>query len=255
MPAIVNLTNEQLDEAIASAVQRHLPITVTIRDKDSWRILHSRFLSVESEHLLIEMPSSDRQSAPELFEAADRIGLSFKLKHYKHICAATIAGTSEITTDDGSKSPVLSLCLPTQMQRVQRRIFSRVSVPANRIVRASFWVGGLDAEPTQASPQMPVWGGQVVDISAGGVQVRCSKEITETLDLGETVGMHISFGLAQETVSIDAQYRHLESGSDTEALIGFQFVGLEQTPKGQEVLGQIGTWMNQFRREANGNHR
>lgn len=250
MPTIVSLTNEQLDEAIASAAQRHLPITVTIRDQDSWRILHSRFLSIDSEHLLIEMPSFDGQSAPDLFEAADRIGLSFKLKHYKHICAATVAGASEITTDDGSKSTVLSLCLPTQMQRVQRRVFSRVNVPANRIVRASFWVGGLDAEPTQASPQMPVWNGQVANISAGGAQVRCPKEITEALDFGETVGMHISFGLAQETVSTDAQYRHLEPSPDQEALIGFQFVGLEQTPKGQESLSQIGAWMNRFRREA-----
>ena len=247
MALIRDLTIAQIDEAVAGATERRLPVTLTIRVDDNWRILYSRCLGLREEHLLIEPPKAEGEHPPHEFKAADRIGVSFKFKHHKHIFSATVAGTENVRLDDGTEVEALSLCVPTQMKRLQRRAFTRAAVPAGRIVRASFWTGGLQAEPRRSSTETPVWSGKVVNISAGGVQVSCSGTVAETLDLGETVGMHVSFGVSEEAVSCDAQFRHVET-VEGEELLGFQFVGLDQTPKGHEALQQISSWTAHFER-------
>lgn len=245
MAAIRDLSSEQIDEAVAGATEHHVPVTLTIRSGDSWQIFHSRCLALREEHMLIEMPRAEGEQPPQEFKAADRVGVSFKFKHHKHIFSATVAGTEKLPLDDGAEAQVLSLCSPTRMKRLQRRAFTRAAVPAGRIVRASFWMGGLEAEPRQASAEFPVWPAKVVNISAGGVQVSCEPAATQMLDPGETMGMHISFGVGQEAVSCDAQFRHAQTGAD-EALIGFQFMGLEQTPQGREAMRQISSWIARF---------
>ncbi len=244
MAGIRDLSGAQIDEAVTGAAERRVPVTLTIRSEVGWRILHSRCLALREGHLLIEMPRAEG-GPPHDFKAADRVGASFKLKHHKHIFSATVAGTEKLRLDDGAEAQVLSLCSPTRMKRLQRRAFTRAAVPAGRIVRASFWTGGLEAEPRRSSAEFPVWPAKVVNISAGGVQVSCEPAVARMLDPGETVGMHISFGVGEDAVSCDAQFRHVENVQG-EALLGFQFVGLEQTPQGREAMQQISSWTARF---------
>ncbi len=248
MTTLRDLTIAQIDEAIAGAAERRLPITLTIPSGESWQILHSRFLGVREGHLLIEVPVAD-DGQPHEFKAADCIGVSFKFKHHKHVFSGTVAGSEKLRLDDGTETQVLSLCSPTRMKRVQRRAFMRAAVPAGRIVRASFWTGGLQAEPHRSSIQTPVWSGRVVNISAGGMLVSCDPAVAQVLDPGETVGMHISFGVGEEAVSCDAQFRHLEATED-ETLVGFRFVGLDQTPQGEKAMQQISSWTARFKRHG-----
>ncbi len=247
MAVIRDLTSTQIDEALAGATERHLPVTLTIRVDDNWRILYSRCLRLQDEHLLIESPKAEGEHPPHEFKPADRVGVSFKFKHHKHIFSATVAGTEKLRLDDGTEADALSLCVPTQMKRLQRRAFTRAAVPPGRIVRAAFWTGGLQAEPRRSSVETPVWSAKVVNISAGGVQVLCEPTVAQVLDAGEIVGMHISFGVSEEAVSCDAQFRHLEDIGGG-VLLGFQFVGMDQTPKGREGMQQISSWTGRFER-------
>lgn len=248
MATLKDLTIAQIDEAIAGATERRLPLMLTIPSGRSWRILHSRFVGLREGHLLIEMPIAD-DGQPHEFKAADSVGVSFKFKHHKHVFSATVAGSEKLQLDNGTEAQVLSLCSPTRMKRLQRRAFRRATVPAGRIVRASFWTGGLQAEPHRSSLQSPVWSGKVVNISAGGALISCEPAVAQVLDPGETVGMHITFGVGEEAVSCDAQFRHLQATPD-EALVGFRFVGLGHTPQGQEAMQQISSWTARFERHG-----
>jgi c-di-GMP-binding flagellar brake protein YcgR len=135
------------------------------------------------------------------------------------------------------------------MHRMQRRAFLRVDVPHNRVVRVAFWLGGQDAEPTKSNPDRPVWFGRVTNLSAGGFQASCDDEGPKLLESGETVGVRISFGAADQTVRADAQFRHLIESAG-KAHVGFQFVGLAQTSEGRRALQMIGSKAAQFHRET-----
>jgi len=249
MPTLQHLNNRQIDEVVEAASQRQVPVTITVRSDSGWMNMRSRLLCTRNSHLCLSLPAPDDGGEPYPFQPADKAGVSFKLKHHKHIFTATVAGTGDAELADGTKQSVLELCSPTRMHRLQRRAFLRVDVPPNRIVRASFWMGGRDAEPAGGRPDQPIWSSRVTNISAGGFQATCEDDAIASLDVGEAVGVHVRFGTEDETVYADAQLRHLQE-EDGKLYVGFQFVGLAQTREGRDALQLISTKVAQFQRES-----
>lgn len=245
MATLHELETGQINEFLNAAVQQNVPLTVSLQTAGSWRNLRSRFLAIRDGHLLIEMPTDrDDQSGPQL-SPADKLGVTFKLKHHKHLFTCTVAGVEQLACDDGPPADVLSLCFPMRMQRLQRRAFVRVDVPPGRIVRAAFWLGGRDAEPAGTSPEYPVWSGHVTNISAGGFQLECAADPTDVIEVGEIVGVRICFVATEEAIYSDAQFRHVELAGDR-AIIGFQFIGLTQSDEGRETLKRISARVAEF---------
>jgi c-di-GMP-binding flagellar brake protein YcgR len=248
MATLQYLDNRQIDEVIRAAVQRQVPLSITVQQAGGWATLHSRMVDVRDGHLWLGYPQVDAGQTPMEFSPADKIGISFKLKHHKHIFTGIVAGEAAVPAEEGLSERIIVVCSPTRMHRMQRRSFLRVDVPPNRVVRVAFWLGGQDAEPTKSNPDRPVWFGRVTNLSAGGFQASCGDEGPSLLDSGETVGVRISFGAAEETVRADAQFRHVVE-ADGQAHVGFQFVGLAQSSEGRRALQMIGNKTAQFHRE------
>src|SRR6056297_1820422 len=117
MAFLEDLDIERINEVLEGAVEKHVPLTVTARYGTRWVSLHSRFVAFHSDHLWVEMPTRDGEGAVQ-FEAAQKIGVNFKLKHHKHVFNATVVGPKTVHLD-GEEVPVLVLCAPARMQRLQ----------------------------------------------------------------------------------------------------------------------------------------
>ena len=241
-----DLNIRQIDESLRDAVGRHIPLSLSVQT-DNWVNLHSRFLAVRDDKVLVELPVLDG-GVPHEFIPAEKVALSFKLKHHKYISSARVAGMDTWKLDDGTDLTVLSLCFPMQMQRLQRRSFTRVEVPAGRVVRVSFWPGDKDSEPASHSDAVPVWSGRVLDLSAGGFQAVLHEGTS--LAEGQTVGVRLAFGPGETSVYCDAQFRHGCRQQDESWSLGFQFIGLAQTEAGRDVLRVLGRKMNEFAKFA-----
>lgn len=252
MPNLQKLSPKQMQEAIEMACQRQVPATISICVQNCWLNLHSRLLSQTNDRLMIQVPCID-QGGPQEFVRGEKIGLNFKLRHHKHIAFANVIGMEQMTLTDGQTVPVLSISLPESMERLQRRAFYRATVPPNRVVRASIWLGGIDAEPTGTTKDRPVWSGRVANLSAGGFQMQASPQVAQSLEEGDIVGVHISFGSADETIFSDAQFRHGEIGKDG-ASLGFQFVGLGYSEQGRAALQLISAKVGEYQRAELHNH-
>ena len=251
MPTLQELSIQQIDEAIQGAVQKRVPLTITAQSESRWVNVRSRAIAVGGEHLLIEPPITDDGVTPYELTLAQKVGISFKLKHHKHIFSARVAGAAKLPLPDGTETAVVRICCPTRMHRLQRRAYIRADVPANRIVRASIWLGGRDCEPAGTSADRPVWSGQVKNLSAGGFAMRTSKQAASTLDVNDIVGVRMAFGAAQETVYADAQFRHAEDDGDM-ALMGLQFIGLAQTAEGLASLQLLTAKVSEFQKADQG---
>ena len=248
MATLQSVGNQQINEVLGAACQRRLPATLTVRTDCGWANYRSRLLATQGGHVWLEMPSAQPDQPPREFQPADKVGVSFKLKHHKHIFTGTVARTDWEVLDDGSRAQVLRVCSPTKMHRMQRRAFFRADVPPNRVVRVSFWMGGRDAEPAGTTPGRPVWSGRVANLSAGGFQVVTEDDVVGCLDVGETVGVRIIFGAGEETAYADAQFRHTDDVNG-DLYLGFQFVGLAQTTEGRSTLQLIGNKASMYQRE------
>ena len=243
MSAIQELTNQQVDEVLAVAVDRRVPVTLTAQRGRSWQVSAARALARRDEHLLLEL-AADPQGQVGRFIPAENIGVSFKMKHHKHIFTATV-----VAMEQGPAGEVLVVCRPSRMQRLQRRAYVRAVVPLNRIVRASFWLGGRNAEPTGGSPSTPVWSGRVVNISVGGFQLHVEAAAIQDVESGDTVGVRIVFGMGEQSIYADAEVRHAESVG-SRAMIGFRFAGLDQTHEGRAAMQLIAAKVAEYERAA-----
>ncbi len=258
MAVMQELNASQIDELILSAIDRKVPALITINRDGCWANLHSRVLAIHGSHLLLEHPPYHPDEVPHEFVPAERIGVSFKLKHHKHVFSATLVGREQFTLEDGSQVHALAVVAPSRMQRLQRRAFLRAPVPENRIVRASFWLGSCACEPAGVSPTAPVWSGYVMNISAGGFQLSCDPAAVDGMEAGDNVGVRLTFDAGSESVYSDAQFRHMEL-TEGRAMLGFQFIGLTETPEGRISLQMISSKVHDFHRASQkgrgGSHR
>jgi c-di-GMP-binding flagellar brake protein YcgR len=246
MLGLQELDIRQIKEVISEAADRRVPVAMTLRDADRWIQLHSRIIAAGQERVLLEIPT-DGNGTPHEFSPADRIGVAFKLKHHKYICMVTVAGLQTLALDDESSIQVLAICWPNQMQRIQRRAFFRARVPRNSLVRASFWLGGQEAEPDGTTLERPVFTGCVTNISVGGFELRTTDNLPSIIEGGYLVGVRISFGPGGEGLFADARIRHI-APEDDQFVVGLQFIGLEQTAKGKDALRLIGAKVTEFQR-------
>ena len=243
------MTQEQIGEALQAAIQRQAPVTVMLRRDNAWTSCHTRLLAVQEPHVLLgDLQVHDDEKTPQI-APAEKIGLSFKLKHYKHIFTVTAVGTEGFKGGLEEAVQAISVCWPNRMHRLQRRAFMRAEVPPGRVVRASFWLGGRDNEPTHADPEMPVWSGRLTNISAGGFQVVAAEADSCDLAVGETVGVRVSFEAGSESVYADAQFRRVDR-IEGQVLLGFQFVGLAQDRKGRQGLQYISGKVAEYHRQS-----
>ncbi|MFP4105493.1 MAG: hypothetical protein ACLFVU_05300 [Phycisphaerae bacterium] len=251
MAILQELKVRQIHDALRLACEKNIPMTVSIQEDGIWTNLRSRFLNMMRDKIFIEIPGEPEGGISREFPPNQNLGISFKLKHHKHICNAVVFGMQQLRMDDGLEIPTLVLRFPVKMQRLQRRAFNRVDIPEGKIARASFWLGGKDAEPTGGEEESPVWTGQLTNLSAGGFQVAAGDDPTQVVEQGDVVGVRLSFGAGVKSIYADAQFRHLGWGEDGKILMGFQFVGLDHTHEGREALTQISDLVRIYQYEQN----
>ena len=248
MAKLQEMTQEQIADAMQAAIRRQVPVTVTLKRDSAWTSCHTRLLAVQDPHVLLgDLLVHDDDETPQI-APAEKVGLSFKLKHYKHIFTVTAVGTEKFEGGPDGPGQAISVCWPNRMHRLQRRAFIRAVVPQGRVVRASFWVGGRDNEPTQADPECPVWSGRLTNISAGGFQLISADDDVCDLVVGETVGVRLAFEAGSESIYADAQFRRADT-IEGQSLLGFQFVGLAQDRKGRQGLQYISGKVAEYHRQ------
>jgi hypothetical protein len=86
------------------------------------------------------------------------------------------------------------------------------------------------------------------DLSAGGIRIRCPNDLD--LEAGQAAKIAFALGPQRGELTVDGTFRHRELAPDGEWSLGFQFVGLETSPEGQELLVRIARIVTDFQRAA-----
>jgi c-di-GMP-binding flagellar brake protein YcgR len=247
MTVLQELSPREIKEVLAAAAAHNVPVTLTVRQDGHWANLHSQIIGVHGPFVLLSPPTADFGWRATVAPGSD-VGVSLKLKHHKYIFP-TLAAQGLGPGPDICPSPALVLDMPAKMQRLQRRAYIRAAVPDGCVVRAAFWMGGRQAEPAGASPDRPVGYGRVINLSAGGFQLRTSDESARLIEPGFVFGLRLLFGAGLEAVFADAVARHVLS-ADAQATVGFQFLGLEQTDEGKAALRLIAEKVAEYQHRA-----
>lgn len=238
------------DALLEQMANQDTVVMLTMHADAQWLNFKSRFIGVEVKNglLLVQRPITDdgRDSA---LEQGHTVGVSFRKGHKKCVFSSVIAKTGQVTLDNGMVADCLWLSWPDQLQQMQRRLFYRAEVPAHTTVTARFWEGTLH-EKAQSEPENGmVFEGKLVDISAGGGRVR--------VPCGDTYGIQTdtSYVLTFQDESegsylqLNTLLRHAQDEPSLGTVsYGFQFVGLEQDPRGRQTLNRLGRMVSKYQR-------
>ncbi len=245
MPLIQELDRGQIDTCLSEAFRRRVPVSMTCRVRGVWHNFHSVIIKRDRDKLWLESPVSHAEAAegkPEMTKGL-MLGLTFKIGHHKHIFNTPIEAVCRMETDSGESLIAVCVPVPSNMQRVQRRAYYRVEVPRSRSILATFWNGGQDGD------QSVKWEGWVTNISAGGFRVRLPSRAAPDLGIGDIVGVLIRVGQEFDPVPADAQFRQCINDDRGVVMLGFQFVGLNESQRGRQTLERVSQIVRGFQRQ------
>jgi hypothetical protein len=223
MAFLQELAPAEIEEAIDLMAEQNALVALTVRYRGRWVTFRARTIAQSKGVVWVEKPKTDHLPTPYEFAAGNQVGVSFSMAHRKFVFAARTLGHEVYRLDEETESTALTLEVPKVMHKIERRLHDRLDQSSDEVTRASFWLGGWEARPEEASVEAPVWSGRILNVSSGGLLVRTSYEAAKYVEVGDILGLHIKFGENGRSVLVDAQLRHCARDGEM-ALLGLQFV-------------------------------
>ncbi len=252
MGQLVTFTAAVRDESILEAVEKKTPAIVTVPVSGRWVTMKTRISRADRAAGVIALatPAPEEGQPAPVLTPGQCVSLSFRRGHRKCMAMCAVAGISDLHPDE-------AICLrwPEELLAVQRRAYFRAEVPAGMVVQARLWRGGRSKRRLVAVGQWPSVVGRLTDCSAGGMRMEVDATKDPGIQIGEPVAVEFSPLREVGQICLDANFRYCLVEPSGKVALGLQFVGLESSAAGRQmllVLGQVSA--EYLRRGHHGGH-
>ena len=218
---------------LETALLKRLPLTITNKDvENNWQVYKSHILSIQGRRMVIAMPSPHTNSAPMEPAQGQEIAATFKKGYNKCLFVTRIISQGRTELEPGNFIPSVTLYMPEQVEKIQRRAYERTDVPKGEPIPVTFW-------STSESDQK--FHGQLLNLSAGGIGVSAAgDQVPRFIDDQQCQVQFVPLP-GQEPILALARFRHVGDPDENDsARLGFQFIALEATEEGRNLLRRIG---------------
>ena len=242
------LTLPEATDIIDAGVRDSALAVVTLQSGDGWQTFKSRLLERDPNRKFIVLDYIEVNGvAPPPVSVGQYAGVSFRHKSRKIMFATVIEARGRFEAE-GQVVPAVRCRWPESLIEMQRRAYYRTPVPPGTSLPVSLWPGGVASRQHAQSAPLGVLSGSALDLSCGGslVQLPPGQEICLTEN--ELLGVEIQLPDGRQPVLVDAYFRgqRVDPGKGPAAAI--QFVGLELTPDGRNLLQRIARCVQNFHR-------
>ena len=240
MSVTQTIVKGQLDQILEDSIGQQRRLVLTQHSPQGWRTFPSRFLSgsASSQALRVAAPTPGSSSAQPP-APGETLGVTFRLGHKKCMFGATVESFQH-SAEEGE----VTLRWPNHLQQLQRRVYERAKPPSDAVIAVRFW--REETASSSAAQARRVRHGQLEDISVGGMRIKAAQ--TDEIELGATYRCAFAPRPGKPSLVLDALIRHRQAMDYGRASIGFQFVGLETTVDGQQLLNRLARTVSQFQR-------
>lgn len=237
------------EKILQTAIDAKVPAIMSYLSKGKWHVAKILLTNLGEDKLNVESTIS-RKQRPINIRIDQPVGISFKYGHGKFVFDTTVKALEPSMGPDTNRDRggTIVLSLPDKIEVVQRRNYFRVNVPETLNVKVLLWHrnGKHEHKNIKHDEVIEIHNccqGRLMDISAGGAQII----IPTQNDAGQASfkkGQFISIrftALPYETpLMLSAQIRNiLPTADEKNASLGLQFVGLEASSEGREVLNRL----------------
>lgn len=237
MGVLATATGKDVREIIVEAAERQTPVVLSHRGAAGWRTFKSQFLPAGKEQSIhVGCPGQDTTGEAGLLAEGMLLGVSFRRGHRKCMFASVVDGRRALVTADGCVD-ALVLRQPEVIQMLQRRVYHRTPVPADRKIAVVIRCQTTGTDADAARRPSPSCRGLLRNISVGGMAVGVEPGTDLGLTIGQTVRAEVHLPTAR-ALHVEVNYRH-QTMVGNELQLGFQFVGLETTASGREAAERL----------------
>ena len=246
MSVMQTVADEHRDRILDTMVENTGFALISYHSLRGWRSYKCRFHSLangdDEIRLVMETLSIADAGSPK---PGETVGVSFRMGHKKCMFSAVLR-----EVDRGVDTTVRLRCIGP-LRQLQRRAYDRATPPRNVVVPVRFWQEAASAQ--SRGNDRDTRHGQLENISAGGMRIQ-TRTFHESVS-GATYRCILTPQPGAPTLIIDAVLRNHDAVANERVSLGFQFVGLEATSEGQELLGSIVQIVNRFKHvRARGDH-
>lgn len=208
-------------------------LSYTSRDK--WHATDVMPVRMGANCLYFEI-APHKKSYPMNISIGQQVGISVKYDYGKIIFESTVISLEPSPNKIGGGIVVVET--PATIKTVSRRNYFRVAVPKSLDIKVEMRRHG---QHRLQDPKSDVsWEGELVDISAGGLQVALEASNKPPFKEGQFVDLAFCPLNGQAVLKFKALTRCVLPTADERSLcIGMQMVGLEASPEGRKVLQRI----------------
>ena len=223
------LDTSEIKAVLSEARQEKSPVIGSFRVDGKWQLLELKVCGCSDDFIEFYC-----QTSCEQLKQDQPVGICIHLGHFKYL----FDSTAQAIELNGTQCQI-SLHFPDKVQRVERRAYHRQPVPADTTVKVLFWHRGY-LDESENTPGEVYWQGTLLNLSAGGARFEIEIEHKEHFKIGQILGIQFTPMSYQKPLLLESHVKYAEEQSDKKHFrIGVEFLGLEASPEGHQILDRI----------------
>lgn len=237
------------EKILQTAIDMKVPAIMSYLSKDKWHVAKVLLTNLDGDRLSVESTVSRRQR-PINIRVDQPVGVSFKYGYGKFVFDTAVKALEPSTDPETQRQGggTIVLAFPDKVEVIQRRNYFRVNVPESLKVKVLLWPRSGRKEQTDPKHDAAIethncCQGRLMDISAGGAQIIIPSRNDAgqaSFKKGQFVSMRFTPLPYETPLILNAQIRNiLPTADEKNASLGLQFVGLEASPEGREILSRL----------------
>ncbi|MBP8604848.1 MAG: PilZ domain-containing protein [Phycisphaerae bacterium] len=220
---------DERKDFLLQAIQEQSPVIASYLFDGKWHLLEMKTIGFSEDFITFKA-----QKPSENLKAEQPVGICIHQGYFKYLFDTAVQAVSS-----EGYMPLIKMDLPDRVERIQRRMYHRQPVPASLKVKVLFWHRGY-LEDTDEQPEELYWEGRLLNLSAGGAQFEIDAKEKNNFRAGQLLGVQFTPMSYQKPFLLESHVRYLKNQPDqTSFRIGVEFLGLEASREGREVLNRL----------------
>jgi len=230
------LEKDQKREVLDSLATEKAQAIVSYMSRSKWHISKVVIVEHNEKTITVEIPFRNSRH-PINIKAEQPVGISSKQGFNKVVFESKVMGFEPSIDPESGGRIVLSS--PDKIEFLQRRNFFRVSVPKSLNVNVHIWNRVFNLGRSEIHNGSYIQG-DLIDISAGGLQLSVKKSYLGNFKSGQFIGLQFTPKPYEKPLILEAQVRRISPTEDGGRIcIGTQLIGLEASQEGRDKLSRL----------------
>jgi c-di-GMP-binding flagellar brake protein YcgR len=247
----VVLTHNE-SEVFDRAVRERAIAVVTLQQDSKWATFKCRFLERDPSMQFFVLDYNDPNGDDSLppLSLGQYVGVSFRHGSRKVMFSTVVEAKGKYILPDNTEIAAIRYRWPQALTELQRRVFHRALIPTSQTLLGHLWDGGMIRRASAQNGTLEIVNGELVDISCGGAMIRLHGNRQPNWGETATLGAELQLGDGRPPVRLDANFRGFRTDEQGRVCAAVQFVGLELTVDGREVLHRLASVVQRLNREG-----